>query len=200
MLLNVQFVAQLTMMASPLLGAWCDKNGPAEVAGGLFVSGALGILLLAIATSNLSIDWLLFPSFLCSGLMAQIAGMMTVQTGLIFERARTRNRVISALNALYDAGAITYLILWYIDTNTVLTLPTISALNLALFVVVVGSAIKCWFNITDKKGDDVAEHESQRQSSQDNNNNVDGWDDNEECKEEIHDDMTRTSLAACFSG
>ena len=198
MLLNVQFVAQLTMMASPLLGAWCDKNGPAEVVGGLFVSGALGILLLAIATSNLSIDWLLFPSFLCSGLMAQIAGMMTVQTGLIFDRPRTRNRVISALNALYDAGAITYLILWYIDTNTVLTLPTISALNLALFVVVVGSAIMGWYKITDKR--DVSEHESQRLSSQDNNNNVDGWDDNEECKEEIHDDNTHMGLAVDFSG
>ena len=198
MLLNVQFVAQLTMMASPLLGFWCDKNGPAEVVGGLFVSGALGILLLAIATSNLSIDWLLFPSFLCSGLMAQIAGMMTVQTGLIFDRPRTRNRVISALNALYDAGAITYLILWYIDTNTVLTLPTISAMNLALFIVVVGSAIKCWYKITDKR--DAAEHESQRLSSQDNNNNVDGWDDNEECKEEIHDDNTHMSPAVDSSG
>ena len=197
MLLNVQFVAQLTMMASPLLGAWCDKNGPAEVVGGLFVSGALGILLLAIATSNLSIDWLLFPSFLCSGLMAQIAGLMTVQTGLIFDRPRTRNRVISALNALYDAGAITYLILWYIDTNTVLTLPTISALNLALFVVVVGSAIMGWYKIT---GTNVAEHSSQRLSSQDNNNNVEGWDDNEECKEEINDDITHTSLAVDFSG
>lgn len=198
MLLNVQFVAQLTMMASPLLGAWCDKNGPAEVVGGLFVSGALGILLLAIATSNLSIDWLLFPSFLCSGLMAQIAGLMTVQTGLIFDRPRTRNRVISALNALYDAGAITYLILWYIDTNTVLTLPIISALNLALFVVVVGSAIMGWYKITGKRG--VADTSSKILSSQDNNkNNVDGCDDNEECKEEINADMTHTSPAMDFS-
>ena len=188
MLLNVQFVAQLTMIASPLLGAWCDKNGPAEVAGGLFVSGALGILLLAIATSKLSVDWLLFPSFLCSGLMAQIAGLMTVQTGLIFEDPRKRNRAISALNALYDAGAITYLILWYIDTHTALTLPTISALNLALFVFVVGSAIKCWFLITDKKGEFV-EDESRKLSSQDNREE---WDD-EECKEEITDDITHTS-------
>ena len=201
MLLNVQFVAQLTMIASPLLGAWCDKNGPAEVAGGLFVSGALGILLLAIATSKLSVDWLLFPSFLCSGLMAQIAGLMTVQTGLIFEDPRTRNRAISSLNALYDAGATTYLILWYIDTHTVLTLPTISALNLALFVFVVGSAIKCWFMITDTKGE-VTEDESRRRSSQDNREE---WDD-EECKEEINDDITHTShtkqthLATDFPG
>lgn len=202
MLLNVQFVAQLTMIVSPLLGAWCDKNGPAEVAGGLFVSGALGILLLAVATSNLSIDWLLFPSFLCSGLMAQIAGLMTVQTGLIFDDPRTRNRAISSLNALYDAGAITYLILWYIDTHTVLTLPTISALNLALFVFVVGTAIKCWFMITDTKGE-ISEDDSRRRSSQDNR--AEEWD-NEECKEEINDDITHTShtkqthLATDFPG
>ena len=188
MLLNVQFVAQLTMIASPLLGAWCDKNGPAEVAGGLFLSGSVGILLLAIATSNLGIDWLLFPSFLCSGLMAQIAGLMTVQTGLIFTKPRSVNRAISALNALYDAGAITYLILWYIDTHTVLTLPTLSALNLAFFVSVVGSAVKAWFKITDAKGE-VAESESRRLK---NESKREEWDD-EECKEEINDDVTHIS-------
>lgn len=74
--------------------------------------------------------------------MSSLSGLYTVQTGLLFEEGRDRDRVISVLNALLDSGAVTYLLLWYVETNTVLTLPMVSGLYLAIYIVVVGTSAK----------------------------------------------------------
>lgn len=143
MLLNVQFVAQLTLISSPLLGAGVDKFGPTAMINLLFCMGVIGLALLTTATS-LSIDYMLFPSFISLGFMANCCGLMTVQTGLVFSQERSRNRTISGLNSLFDAGAITFLGMWYIEENTSLDLPTLAGIYLAVFVLVVGVAAICW--------------------------------------------------------
>eukprot|EP00986_Skeletonema_menzelii_P003682 scaffold1172_cov144-Skeletonema_menzelii.AAC.7 len=150
MLLNVQFSSMLTtMIFTPFMGAGIDKYGPALMFDVTFVIGGLGLTLLIVSTS-LHIDPLLFPSFLCIGFMSCLSGLYTVQTGLLFEEGRDRNRVISVLNALLDSGAVTYLLLWYVETNTVLTLPTISAVYLAIYILVMGTSVICWTNIGKK--------------------------------------------------
>eukprot|EP00985_Skeletonema_marinoi_P015427 scaffold7970_cov147-Skeletonema_marinoi.AAC.3 len=150
MLLNVQFSSMLTtMIFTPFMGAGIDKFGPAIMFKVAFVFGIFGLVLLIISTS-LHIDPLLFPSFLCIGFMSCLSGLYTVQTGLLFEEGRDRNRVISVLNALLDSGAVTYLLLWFVETNTVLTLPTISAVYLAIYILVVGTSVICWTKIGKK--------------------------------------------------
>lgn len=146
MLLNVQFISMLTMIFTPLMGAGIDKYGPALMFDVAFVIGGLGLVLLILSTS-LHIDPLLFPSFICLGFMSCLSGLYTVQTGLIFEEGRNRNRVISILNALLDSGAVTYLLLWYVETNTIMTLPTMSAVYLTFYIFVVGTSLICWKKI-----------------------------------------------------
>jgi MFS family permease len=150
MLLNVQFSSMLTtMIFTPFMGAGIDKYGPAIMFVVTFVVGGLGLVLLILSTS-LHIDPLLFPSFLCIGFMSCLSGLYTVQTGLLFEEGRDRDRVISVLNALLDSGAVTYLLLWYVETNTQLTLPMISGLYLAIYILVMGTSVICWTKIGKK--------------------------------------------------
>jgi MFS family permease len=150
MLLNVQFSSMLTtMIFTPFMGAGIDKVGPAIMFVVTFVVGGLGLVLLILSTS-LHIDPLLFPSFLCIGFMSCLSGLYTVQTGLLFEEGRDRDRVISVLNALLDSGAVTYLLLWYVETNTLLTLPMISGLYLAIYILVMGTSVICWTKIGKK--------------------------------------------------
>jgi hypothetical protein len=146
MLLNVQFISMLAMIFTPFMGAGIDKYGPALMFDVAFVIGGLGLVLLILSTS-LHIDPLLFPSFICLGFMSCLTGLYTVQTGLLFKEGRDRNRVISILNALLDSGAVTYLLLWYVETNTIMTLPTISAVYLAFYILVVGTSVICWTRI-----------------------------------------------------
>lgn len=142
-LLNVQFVGQLTLISSPLLGASVDKFGPSVMIVVMFVFGASGLALLAAAT-YFRIDAILFPAFILLGFMANVGGLFTVQTGLTYQQGRDRNRAISGLNALFDAGAITYLLLYQIEQNSSLELPALTLIFLGLFVFIVGIAAICW--------------------------------------------------------
>jgi len=142
-LLNVQFVGQLTLISSPLLGASVDKFGPSAVIIGMFLFGSSGLALLAAAT-YFRIDPMLFPAFICLGIMANVGGLFTVQTGLTYPQGRSRNRAISALNALFDAGAISYLLLYQIQQSSSLDLPAITLIYLGIFVLIVGIAAVCW--------------------------------------------------------
>mmetsp|Transcript_7389 Transcript_7389/g.16142 ORF Transcript_7389/g.16142 Transcript_7389/m.16142 type:complete len:576 (-) Transcript_7389:44-1771(-) len=171
MLLNVQFVAQLTMISSPLLGAGCDKYGPFVMINISLLMGTLGLALLTASTS-LGIDNMLFPAFISLGFMANISGLFTVQTGLVFPQGRSRNRAISSLNALFDAGAITYLVLWYISKSV--PLPTISGCYLGIFVLVVGAAAICWRKVTRILNPSNEDDEDEEQGSNDDVDDVAG--------------------------
>ena len=142
-LLNVQFVGQLTLISSPLLGASVDKFGPSVMIVVMFAFGASGLALLAAAT-YFRIDAMLFPAFILLGFMANVGGLFTVQTGLTYQQGRDRNRAISGLNALFDAGAITYLLLYQIEQNSSLELPALMLIYLCVFVFIVGIAAICW--------------------------------------------------------
>ena len=142
-LLNVQFVGQLTLISSPLLGASVDKYGPSAMIVMMFLFGASGLALLAAATC-FRIDAMLFPAFILLGFMANVGGLFTVQTGLTYQQGRDRNRAISGLNALFDAGAITYLLLYQIEQNSSLELPALMLIYLCVFVFIVGVAAICW--------------------------------------------------------
>ena len=142
-LLNVQFVGQLTLISSPLLGASVDKFGPFVMIVIMFLFGASGLALLAAAT-YFRINAMLFPAFILLGFMANVGGLFTVQTGLTYQQGRDRNRAISGLNALFDAGAITYLVLYQIEQNSSLELPALMLIYLCVFVFIVGIAAICW--------------------------------------------------------
>lgn len=112
-LLNVRFVSQLTILASPLIGKLSDSKGPQYVAYFLAAMVFAGLVLIIVA-SLLKAYWMTYLAFSCLALAAWSGGLLTVQTGLIFQ-GKLRSRVISGLNACYDAGAMTYLGVWGIS-------------------------------------------------------------------------------------
>ena len=112
-LLYVRFASQLTILLAPGLGYLSDHHGAIVLTLLMAALVWLGLILLAFAAAYSTIlDFLLFPSFCCLGLASICGSLLTVETGLVFDDTTTRTRVISLLNALYDAGAVTYLGLW----------------------------------------------------------------------------------------
>ena len=149
-LLNVQLVAQLTMVASPVLGAASDRYGGPAMVRFAALCGGVGMALLVLAAA-LSIDAMLYGAFVSLGLMSQTLGLGSMAVGVLF-LGRARDRAISGLNALLDAGAVTYLGLWKLDRSTGLDLPEIAGLYLGLFVLCAGGALVLWGRVVPEGG------------------------------------------------
>jgi len=109
-LLNVQVVSFVTLLLAPVFGHIADHYGApvtATIMGGCFI---LGTLLLTLATAY-GTDWLLYFACVCLAIGTWNGLILTVHTGLYFV-GHTRSRVIFTMNAMKDAGGISYLGLW----------------------------------------------------------------------------------------
>lgn len=152
-LLQVHFIAQLTLTFSPIAGIIADRYSAKALMYLTSAVGVLGLVCLLIAT-GFRIDNLLFVSDLLLGLMSVCSSVMVVQTGLVFTKT-TRQRIISALNTLYDAGALTYLALWAIENALDCGITAIVAGYLGVAIVVFGGAIYCWQHVVPVQEDDT---------------------------------------------
>lgn len=133
-LLNVHFVAMLSQILSPLVGHICDKYGPLLMM--VFTSSVawMGVIVLIISRT-VKEDWFLYPAFSLLNITSNSSSVMIMITGRYFAMKSTnidkthdqgpstlsvsisdkkRRRAIGLLNNFFDAGSITYLILWEI--------------------------------------------------------------------------------------
>ena len=140
-LINVQFIAQITQISSPLLGQLVDVWGPTTMVYFMTVSECIGLGLLVLAVAA-EIDRLLYAAFVLVALACWCGAMLTVQAGLYFPDGRARSRVIVSLNALFDAGSVTYLGLW--GLGKVISLTAIVSGYWVVAVVVFGTASYFW--------------------------------------------------------
>ena len=163
------------ILASPILGVVVDRFGPLVLMSFLGFCGCFGVSMLLTAIT-IPVDNLLYVAFIFIGSMASASSIMTVKTGMVFaddnnssvhtdttadhqdsdrsppeEREnKNQSRVISILNALFDAGSVTYLGLWGISEIG----PSVSAvigMYLILAVICFGGVIGFWIAL----GDDV---------------------------------------------
>ena len=163
-LLQVHFIAQLTLMFSPIAGVIADRYSATTLMYLTATFGVLGLALLAIAT-GLRVDYLIFGSDVLLGLVSTCSSVMLVQTGLIFTTV-TRQRIISGLNALYDAGALTNLALWAIENALECGITAIVAGYLGFAIFCFGGAIYYWRHVVPVQEDDtVNTRELQREDS-----------------------------------
>lgn len=141
-LLTVQFVAQFAIVLSPILGGIADHFGAVKL---MYVSASCGMLGLGLLTLATGLLWdnLVFVAFFLIGVMAMSSAVNTVQVGLLFD-AVTRQRVISALNTLFDAGLLTYLALWGIKQLVGCSLPALLLGYLAVGLVCFAGSIHYW--------------------------------------------------------
>lgn len=164
-LIRVQLIAQTTQIAAPLLGLVADRCGAATayyvMTCGIWTG--LALLLVAVtkstphddsstsssssATAAAWRDWLLYVAFAVLALGVWMGGVLTVQVGLYFCHPRTRHRVISALNALFDAGAVTYLGLWQLHRTAprgVMSVSVTLGCYFGLAVALFGTGLYFW--------------------------------------------------------
>jgi len=149
-LLFVRFASQLTIVASPLLGYLSGQKGNYFLSILMTVFMLIGLSLLVVSI-HFGIDFLLYISLPFIGLASWSGGILTVQTGLVFE-GKSRIRVISLLNALFDAGASTYLCLWAITQYSVaITLTEIFTGYLILCIMCLGPYTYFWMVVKQKQ-------------------------------------------------
>ena len=154
-LLNVSLLAQLTLMVSPIFGIWVDAYGPfcMMALSSVFMVMGLGGLALAVAQD---IDALLYPAFILIGLTTISSHQNIMQAGILFQ-GRTQQRVISCMNALFDAGALTYLGLWAIKSSlNDLSLELLFGAYLIFGICVFGAALYFWSVVVPVSEDEPA--------------------------------------------
>jgi MFS family permease len=177
------------------LGWIADRFGSVALVNVLGVSVCIGISLLVLA-SWWQVYPLLFPGFILIGIMFNASCIMTVQTGLVFQ-GKSRRQVISFLNNLLDAGAVTYLILYEIsqgleNTDTAF-LWVIGGYLLAALLCCAGASF-FWVAVTR----DIEKQQSFLYNNNDNDdekemlhhNNLDPVNEEEEEKEEEEEDAS----------
>lgn len=141
-LLNVQLVAMISLIFSPVLGALSDTCGTFSLMCLTAFCACTGLAFLTIAASQ-NLDGMLFATFILLGIMAVSSSVMIVQTGMIFHGV-IRQRIISVLNTLFDAGALTYLALWGIQEATGAALEMIAGGYFIVAVLCFGVAVWLW--------------------------------------------------------
>ena len=152
-LLQVHFCAQLTLMFTPLAGVIADRYSAKMLMYLVAAVGIMGLILLLLAT-GFHVNNLLFLSDFLLGLMATSTSVTVVQTGLLFQTV-TRQRVISALNTLFDSGALTYLALWAIENALDCGITAIVGGYLGVAVVCYGGAVYYWRIVVPVQEDDT---------------------------------------------
>jgi hypothetical protein len=162
-LLNVQLIASVTQIVSPVLGQGIDHYGAPKSA--CFASACLGVglLLLTISSAIRTPAWdsVLFLANSFLALTTWVGGQLTVQTGLYFA-GHTKSRVIFLLNALFDGGSITYLFLWWLAQAASLSLTAVAAgyLVFGLFLSLV--AMYFWFAAAPEHDDEALVYDGSR--------------------------------------
>ena len=116
MLMSFGLLIPSLQLFSPFIGLVVDRYGPkitAYVQGCCFTVG----FLIVIAGASTLIDQLLYLGFSVIALNVWMGSQLILQLGLYFS-GHTISRVITILNGMKDGGAITYLLLWWINKKT----------------------------------------------------------------------------------
>jgi hypothetical protein len=139
-LLNSRFVAQLSILTGPLFGYVSDRYGGFALCCSMGISVTAGLALLLVSAKYPGTAWdsVLYLSFLLLGLGSTCGGLLTVETGVLFRDGGTnkaQSRIISLLNALFDAGAMTFLGLWGLEKVSSSSQQEVDNTN---FIVILG--------------------------------------------------------------
>jgi hypothetical protein len=145
-LLNVQLIASVTQLVSPIMGQAIDHYGSPKCA--CFASGclAVGLLLLTLSSASSSPAWdrVLFAANGFIAMTTWMGGQLTVQVGMYFA-GHTKSRAIFLLNALFDGGSVTYLFLWWLAKVGSLSLTAVAGGYLVVGVLLSVASLYFWF-------------------------------------------------------
>jgi len=149
-LLNLNFIANMiAMIATPLMGQYCDVYGPKAllILMTSFVTGGLSLFTISLFVPRM--DNALYGVFVLLFMTSYSTSILIIHTGILLESTTNneskKRKIISFLNALFDGGSITYMLLWKIKSIFgIQELSTIIIGYLALAMVCFGGSIIVW--------------------------------------------------------
>jgi hypothetical protein len=155
-IIQINFVATTTNTMTPFMGQAIDIwGGPAVATYFMSPCAILGsaIVYYAAKMQNASsMDYLYFVGFSLLGLATFCGSLLNVQVGLYFD-GTLQVRVIMFLNALFDAGSVTYLILWYLVEGWHVEFDTICLAYFVLALICYGGGVVFWNTAVPVKSD-----------------------------------------------
>jgi hypothetical protein len=149
-IVGINFVATTTNTMTPFMGQAIDVYGGPKVAmyfmSPCAIIGAFIVMMTAYAHTyeyNKMLDALYFLGFSFLGLATFCGSLLNVQVGLYFT-GQMQVRAIMFLNALFDAGSVTYLILWYTGKSFDVPFETIMTGYFVLAILCYGGGVYFW--------------------------------------------------------
>ncbi|KAG7363740.1 hypothetical protein IV203_027101 [Nitzschia inconspicua] len=154
-IIQINFVAITTNTLTPFMGQAIDIWGAPAVATYFMspcaVLGSAIVAYTAHANSPSSDHWY-FVGFSFLGLATFCGSLLSVQVGLYFG-GTLQVRIIMLLNALFDAGSVTYLFLWYMMERFDVGFETVCLGYFVLALVCYGGGIVFWNTATPVSSD-----------------------------------------------
>ena len=143
-IINIGFMAICLSIVTPIIGHAIDDFGAPAVSYFMGICGLMGSGLLVLAAAALHhMDWLYLVCFALLGLTTFAGSLLSVQVGLFF-MGRMQVRIIMWLNALFDAGSVSYLFLWLIQEAFDLSFVSVAAIYFLLAVLLFVPACYFW--------------------------------------------------------
>lgn len=141
-IVNIGFIATTLSVLTPLIGFAVDHYGAPAVSYGLSCSAIIGSGLLVVAAA-IDTSWLYWPSFVLLALTTYGGSLLSVQVGIYFQ-GHTQVRVIMWLNALFDAGSVSYLFLWMLEESFGASFVTVTSIYFLMAVVLYSGSAYFW--------------------------------------------------------
>ena len=142
-IINVNFIAICTNTLTPLIGQAIDHYRAPTVATWFMAPCAVTGSALLVVAATYHLDALYYAAFMLLGLATFTGSLLSVQVGLYFG-GTFQVRVIMFLNALFDAGSVTYLLLWGLESLFGLDFVHVTIVYFCLAVCQYGGAIYFW--------------------------------------------------------
>ena len=151
-LLLVSTITSFMFVTAPFWGYLIDHRGPllGIILSSVLVWTGLSCLTTASFFPGGAIDPLLYLAFTCLMFVSILSNILFIHAGLVFDKPESTQRAISILNTLFDAGALTYLILYQMTLAlTTQTAPGWVLVGyLGLSVIVYGGAVWSWQRVS----------------------------------------------------
>lgn len=144
-LINIGFMTSTLSVVTPLLGTAIDRYGAPTVAYFMCGCGLLGsgLLVVVSALHTSASSWMYWIAFGLLGLETFTGSLLSVQVGLLF-RDVTQIRIIMWLNSLFDAGSVSYLLLWTVQESLDWTFVQVAGLYFGIGLTLYIPAVYYW--------------------------------------------------------
>ena len=146
-LVSIPFYAQLVEITSPLLGHISDHYGPKTLALCMTVTIWTGLSLWLIAIQE-EVFELLYPGFILFSFATMMGSLLMIPVGSVFHDQKTTSRIVFVLNNAFDAGSITFLIMWGIREVTGWSLMVLMGGYTGFAVLLFGTITYLWFIVS----------------------------------------------------